>query len=88
MRVEFNNPEFPKGIEMDVGGLLIVNGETVEVTDEQIELFQARNGITLAEALSANQFATVDGVSYIPASTPEVSYDEPTGDEISEEGEN
>jgi hypothetical protein len=90
MRVEFNNPELPKGMEMDVGGLLVINGETVNVSDDELDLYERKHGISLADALSRNQFATVDGVSFVPVSEPApVSFEsETTGDDDSEEGEN
>lgn len=69
MRVEFNHPDFPSGIEFDVGGLLLLNGEPRELTDEEIESYEARNSKSAKEGLSGVMFVTVDGQSYEPPVT-------------------
>jgi len=64
MKVEFFNDSYPMGIEFDIGGLLFINGEEVEISDEKLDEYENKNGKTLAEALSNVQFATVDGKQY------------------------
>lgn len=75
MQVKFNNPEYPEGMEFDIGGFLFPNGQIVVISEEDQALYMARHGISLEEALAANQFASVDGVSYVPVD------DEEEGDE-------
>lgn len=60
MKVEFHNPMFEDGKEFDVGGLLLINGEETEITDEDLELYEARNGRPLYVALQGSDFAKVD----------------------------
>lgn len=61
MKVSFDNPEFEKGTEFDIGGLLLINGDEVDVDDEALELYQARHGYTLADAVYANPHASASG---------------------------
>lgn len=61
MKVKFHNPDFPNDIEFDVGGLVIINGKTVEFNKDQLDRYQAQHGVALKERLLNNEFATVDG---------------------------
>jgi hypothetical protein len=64
MRVEFSNPEFPSGLEFDVGGLKLINGEAVELTEEDIAAYEARNSVSVRDSLSSVQFIAIDGQSF------------------------
>ena len=90
MNVKFHNPEFPSGMEVDVGGILLINGKKMEVTDEEVEAYKARHGETLKARLSTNPFVEIDGragkVKYLrPAQTVEES--EAVSDEKPKEGD-
>lgn len=81
MNVKFHNPELPKDMEVDVGGLCVVNGKTVKFTTEELELYKMRNdGASLKERLSTNPFAEIDGVAgkvtYLHPEDQEVVSDE------------
>lgn len=78
MKVKFHNPEFPNGLEYDIGGLLVVNGRTIEFTKEELDAYEKRNGVSLKERLLNNEFATVDGTQ------GKVTYLHPVEDETKE----
>lgn len=90
MQVKFFNEEYPVGIEFDIGGILLINGESIDVSDEQAEQFENRNGKTLVEALESNPNA-VDfykpEVTYVPTPQLEVVETDQTGDDY-KEGDN
>lgn len=55
---------YPKGQEVSVGGLpMIENGGSLELTDEQVEDFKARNGQTLAQFFKGNDEVQVSSSS-------------------------
>ena len=72
MRVEIFNEEFPLGMEFDFGGLLLINGEEVEVDEDQEATFVTRNSKTVAELAVGNKSIKVDGVTLYIEPTPEV----------------
>ena len=61
MKVKFHNPEYPSGMEFDIGGLLLVNGRTVTFEKDELDTYKDRHGISLKDRLLTNEFATVDG---------------------------
>lgn len=78
MKVKFHNPEYPSGMEVDFGGLLVINGRTVEFDKEELDAYKGRHGVTLKERLLNSPFATVDGKQ------GEVTYLHPVEDSTSE----
>jgi len=91
MNVKFHNPELPKDMEVDVGGLCLINGKTVKFTAEELELYEVRHeGQSLKSRLSTNPFAEVDGVAgKVKYLHPEnqVEESEATSDEKPKEGD-
>lgn len=62
MKVEFYNPEFPEGMEFEVGGVLLVNGgEAVEIDEAEERRFFANHGEELKDVFLRNQFMKVGG---------------------------
>jgi hypothetical protein len=99
MKVEFYNPEMPEGMEVEVGGVLLVNGgDSVEITEEDEAKFLANHGRELKEHFLGNQFMKVGSqkgkVVYLDQEDvvedfephPELS-DEPTTESPEKEGE-
>lgn len=60
MKVKFENDEFPDKTEFDIGGLLLVNNEEVSFDDDEVQMYESRNGRSLVEALAGVVGATVD----------------------------
>jgi len=51
-------------MEIDVGGLCVINGKTVKVSAEELELYETRHGgQSLKDRLSTNPFVEIDGVA-------------------------
>ncbi len=46
-KLEVNHPAFPKGTEFDLDGILVKNGETVEIPAEKEAWFKAYNKRTI-----------------------------------------
>lgn len=42
--LEVNHPDFPKGWEFDMDGILVKNGSSVKITKEMEEAFPGRSG--------------------------------------------
>lgn len=62
MKLTINHPHFPEGDEISIAGLAAVpNGDTVELDDEAVKLFEEENGIPLKEAIKNNPFVGLDG---------------------------
>ena len=55
LKVEFNNPDFPKGLEYDLGGFLVPNGGSVELSEDQENAFVARHQKSVKDALKSSQ---------------------------------
>lgn len=91
MKVKFHNPEFPNGMEFDFGGVVVINGRTVEFEKDELDSYKSRHGVSLKERLLASEFATVDGtqgkVTYLhPEETVEEAEERIT-DEAEKEGD-
>jgi len=67
MKVTYNNPQLPKGEELAIVGLgLIENGGSIEVTSEQEAEFEATTGRTLQEAAKDDEMLSVGGTTRKP----------------------
>lgn len=63
MKLTYNNPSFKKGEELAITGIgLVKNGESLELTDEQVEQFKDITGNSLADVVKENEnFGTTKG---------------------------
>lgn len=62
MKIELNDPTQPKGMLFSVYALgSLINGESVEFTDEEVAFFEADQGRTVQEAFETNQFIKISG---------------------------
>jgi hypothetical protein len=67
LEVKVDFPHLPKGTEMDVGGLLVKNGETTKV-DEDAELsFVSRNQVAMKDKLESDNITVSGSPKYGPA---------------------
>lgn len=60
MKVKFENEMYPAGYEFDFGGVLLVNMEDTEVTDEQLKAYEARHGHPFSEDVNKVSFVKVN----------------------------
>lgn len=61
LKVEVNDPTHEKGVEFDLGGFIVPNGGSVELSEEQEAALVARKGKSAKEALSGNPNVKVSG---------------------------
>lgn len=56
MKVYYENPDMPKGTEYSVSGLgILKNGESTEVSDDQVAAFEAATGRKIKDAFPAKK---------------------------------
>ena len=65
LTVEIKHPEFEDDVDFDVGGILIPNGGSVELTEEQERLIVSRRQRPTREVFEGNQFVKVKGTSLL-----------------------
>lgn len=76
-KIEVDFPDFEKGVEFDVGGVLVPNGGSVELTAEQEQDFVSRHQAAVKDQLGS-EYVKVTGSSSLSKKTvddltPEVS---------------
>jgi hypothetical protein len=95
IKLEYDNPAFPKDTEFDVCGVIVPNGGSVELTEEQEQKVIAQTGLPAKEAFEGNDMLKVSGTAHftgkkldelIPASDAEVASAELAKDDDTEEG--
>lgn len=61
MKIKVDNPDFPVGHEFFLAGVVgsFPNGETVEVTQEQIAAYEAFHGHKFADGVKANPYLSL-----------------------------
>lgn len=98
MRVKFHNPDYPEGMEFEVGGILLPNGEDV-VLDPETEEYYGNLVGDLKHYLLQNRHMTVDGQGYVEpeqfTAEPQLTFHATTAttsevetDDNAEEGDN
>lgn len=65
LKVSYNNPALPKGQEIDLGGFMVKNGSTVELTKEQEESIVARIGVSVKDYFAGSEDVKVDGTALV-----------------------
>lgn len=78
MEVAMNHPDFPKGMVFDVGGILVPNGESVTLDEDQEQSFVARNRAPVKDRLAGNPMIKVTGSSKFSSTQVEKMFPEPT----------
>lgn len=65
--LKLDHPHFPDDAEFGIEGLgRIKNHGTLEVDDDDVKLFEAARGMTIADAFDGNGLITVEGSSLSP----------------------
>jgi hypothetical protein len=65
IEIEVDYPHYEKGLEMELEGVLVKNGSTTKLSDEQEQAFVARHGKTVKEVIGKNEFVKVGGTATI-----------------------
>jgi len=50
MQIKYDWPDMPIGTPLSFGGLLVVNGQVMEMTEEQEATFKRTTGLTFVQA--------------------------------------
>jgi len=69
--MEVNFPNFEKGLELDVGGILVPNGGSVKLTDDQEQGFVSRHGRTPKDWAGESENVKVKGSGKISTNDAE-----------------
>ena len=62
-KMEANDPQFPKGTEFDCDGILVENGSSVTLTEEQERAFYARNQRSVKDVYDHSEIIKLSGSS-------------------------
>ena len=54
MEISVDFPDYEKGLEIDLGGLLVKNGESTEISEDQELAFVARHGTPVRDIASSH----------------------------------
>ena len=66
-KLEVNHPDYPKGMEFDLDGILVENGKSVTVTEEVERLFLAHNGRGIKDLYGHSEIVKLSGTSELSA---------------------
>jgi hypothetical protein len=50
MQIKYDFPDMPLGTPLAFGGILVLNGEVIEVSEKDEETFKRTTGLTLTQA--------------------------------------
>lgn len=68
LSIEYKNPDFPDGVEFDIGGILVVNGEATSVSEEDELRYVSRRRVAVRDGLANSTYASVSGDAFLPPS--------------------
>lgn len=63
LTITIEHDGYEKGAELDVGGLLLVNGEATEVSDEAASFFKAKHGKSINDHFSGQDHVKITGAA-------------------------
>ncbi len=77
VKLEVNLPNMDKGTELDVGGVLVKNGGSVELTDEQELGFVSRHRKSVKEWAEGSEYVKATGTGKVTPKEVENMFPEP-----------
>jgi hypothetical protein len=77
--IKANFPNMDKGTELDVGGVLVKNGGSTELTDEEEQSFVSRHRKSVKDWAGDNEYVKVSGTGKFSSKQVEDQYPEPAG---------
>lgn len=83
LTVKYHNAAFPEGQEMDLGGFLVENGGSVELTEENEASIMSRTGMMPEDYFGESEDAEVSGSGFLSQSDLEAMHPPPV--EVEEE---
>jgi hypothetical protein len=66
-KLELDHPDYPKGMEFDLDGILVENGKSVTVTEDVERKFLAHNGKSLKDLYGKGEIVKLSGSSELSA---------------------
>jgi hypothetical protein len=63
VEITMDHPDFPKGTEFDLGGVLVPNGKTVKLSDDAELSFVSRHHQAVKDKLGNNEYVKVGGTA-------------------------
>ncbi len=80
MEITVDFPDYEDEIEIDLGGLLVVNRESTEISEDQELSFVARHGKSVREHLEGNPNVKVAGKAiYTPSKVEQLELPQTEG---------
>jgi hypothetical protein len=67
LKLSYHNPAFPKDQEFDLGGVLVKNGSSITLSEEQELSMAARFGTTVKEHFKESEDVKVEGTAEVKA---------------------
>ncbi len=61
VEVTLDHPDYPKGMEFDIGGILVENGKSISLDEDQELAFVGRNRVAVKDKLSNSPYIKVTG---------------------------
>jgi len=83
LKLEYNNKMLPKGLEVDLGGFMVENGGSIELTREQEERLVALNAALPTDFFKDSEDVKVSGTGFLTKKDLEALH--PTPVEVEEE---
>jgi predicted lysophospholipase L1 biosynthesis ABC-type transport system permease subunit len=59
MQIQYDWPDMPIGTPMSFGGLLVLNGQVMEMSEEDQEVFKRNTGLTFTQAARSTTQLTI-----------------------------
>jgi hypothetical protein len=66
LKLSFNDSAFPKGTPVDVGGVLVDNGGSITLSEDQEASLVARHGMSVREYFKDSEMVKVEGSTEVP----------------------
>lgn len=77
VEIAYNNPDFPKDTEFDLGGVLVKNGGSTKLNEDQEQSFVARHGKAVKDYFENSALAKVTGSPKFSAADVKKMYPQP-----------
>ena len=65
LKLSLNKEQYPKGMEFDVGGVLVENGGSTELDEDAERRFISRNGMDVKEFFAGSEEIKVEGTTAV-----------------------
>jgi hypothetical protein len=67
LKLSFHDPAFPKDKEVDLGGVLVKNGGSVTLSENQETTLVSRHGMSVKDYFKGSEMVKVEGTTELSA---------------------